>query len=420
LRCEERGDKFTELQKAGCHQGNVYRNPSADTARREVSCAIGGAFSEQFLRLSDSSGDYQKIGLQGGNGYYGWTCVLGSGGQIFRSDFGGGGVARYDHDGKFMPFPVSGPDPLVTTAKNDGRLACHAGSGVKPNRPGVCVDHQGNIYVRTRNPGTSKEVPECYRIDVFAPDGKFLRTAIQEVTFRGMVGPRVDSAGNIYIADAISPAGKPPYPEMFDPHLPDIRVKRWYAYMYGSIIKFPAAGGAVFKNPKAADSTAKKEDVVFVNKPAVLQGALWWRFGFSSQNNVWGNNPDVGDGGCNCTPTEFDVDDFGRVYYPDQGRFRIVVLDTNGNEMFHFGGYGNQDCCGPESYVLDSKEKYYRPRRPDDPKDLVSPFAQPEIGLGWVTGIAVTEEHGYVTDILNRRVLRVKLDYAASETCAVP
>ncbi len=46
---------------------------------------------------------------------------------------------------------------------------------------------------------------------------------------------------------------------------------------------------------------------------------------------------------CHCTSTEFDVDDFGRVFYPDHGRFCTVVLDTNGNEITTVGGYGNQD-----------------------------------------------------------------------------
>jgi len=51
-----------------------------------------------------------------------------------------------------------------------------------------------------------------------------------------------------------------------------------------------------------------------------------------------------------------------------------------------------------------------RPRRPDDPKDLVSPFAQPEIVFAWINGVAVTDRHAYVTDLINKRMLKVKLD----------
>lgn len=78
--------------------------------------------------------------------------------------------------------------------------------------------------------------------------------------------------------------------------------------------------------------------------------------------------------------------------------------------------YGNQDCCGPESTVIDPKEKILRPRRPGDSKGIASPSAKPEIGLAWISGLAVTDRHAYVADEVNRRVLRVKLEDAAAET----
>jgi hypothetical protein len=130
----------------------------------------------------------------------------------------------------------------------------------------------------------------------------------------------------------------------------------------------------------------------------------------------------TGMGGAQChrTYTDFDTDDFGRSFVMDQLRFRISVVDTNGNVVRHIGAYGNQDFCGPDSYVLDPKEKYYRPRKSDDPKDLKSPFAEPEIAFSWIVSAAVTDRNLYVADSVNRRVLRVKLDYAAVETAAVP
>jgi hypothetical protein len=68
---------------------------------------------------------------------------------------------------------------------------------------------------------------------------------------------------------------------------------------------------------------------------------------------------------------------------------------------------------------MDPAGKFLRPRRADDPKDLVSPFAKPEIAFAWVNGVAVTDRHAYVTDGINKRILRVKLDYAATETCEI-
>jgi hypothetical protein len=146
---------------------------------------------------------------------------------------------------------------------------------------------------------------------------------------------------------------------------------------------------------------------------AFLQGALWHRQGFSAIS-VQG-----GAGGCHCNGTDFDMDDFGRIFAPDSLRFRVGVLDANGNEILSFGAYGNQDFCGPESYVVDPVTQFLRPRKSDDPKELVSPFAKPEIAFSWITGVAVTERHAYVSDNMNKRTLRVKLDYAAAETCEI-
>jgi hypothetical protein len=96
------------------------------------------------------------------------------------------------------------------------------------------------------------------------------------------------------------------------------------------------------------------------------------------------------------------------------------VLDANGNELLSFGGYGNQDFRGPESYVLDPATNLLRPRKPGDPAGLKSPFASPEIALGWVVGLAVTDRYAYVDDVLNKRMLRVRLDYHAIETVPIP
>ena len=96
----------------------------------------------------------------------------------------------------------------------------------------------------------------------------------------------------------------------------------------------------------------------------------------------------------------FDVDWFGRVWYPDLGRFRVGVLDTNGNVITTFGGYGNADSCGPES------------------KDKA--LATPDLALCWLVGVGATDRCAYLADGLNRRLLRARLVYAAEETCAVP
>ena len=146
------------------------------------------------------------------------------------------------------------------------------------------------------------------------------------------------------------------------------------------------------------------------NNESYVQGAEWLVPGVSYVEDLgdWG-----GGGRCHCVGCDFDVDDFGRTFAPDNGRFRVTVLDTSGNVIMHFGAYGNQDYWGPDSYVMDPSTQLLRPRKSDDPKDLKSPFAEPEIAFNRVVGLAVTEQHVYVADYKNRRVLRCKLSYTS-------
>ncbi len=71
------------------------------------------------------------------------------------------------------------------------------------------------------------------------------------------------------------------------------------------------------------------------------------------------------------------------------GRFRVGVLDTNGNPICQFGLYGNGDTAD-------------------------------QIAFSWLIGVAATDRHAYMGDSLNRRLLRAKLTYAAEEACPVP
>ena len=43
---------------------------------------------------------------------------------------------------------------------------------------------------------------------------------------------------------------------------------------------------------------------------------------------------------------------------------------------------------------------------------------KPDIPLAWPTYVAVSDRWAYVADTVNRRVVRVKLNYAAEETCS--
>jgi hypothetical protein len=325
-------------------------------------------------------------------------------------------VYRCDRDGKRLPFAATAADPKL-----------------KGNVPGPSttaawerdfwVDRRGNVWAKASGDGALTS------LEVYGPDGTRQRTALWGIT-DGSYGPRVDARGNIYVMECIEPEGQP-FPDEFKPHLAGKYGVHWYDWIYGSIVKFPPAGGNIRIKPRNKDEKPKADPVALPDSAArqkigvnlrgdghEVQGALWLRGGFSHVGGValcsGGTNH------CHCTGSDFDVDDFGRVFAPDTGRFRVGVLDTNGNEILSFGAYGNQDFCGPESCVLDPASKLLRPRKPEDPQDLVSPFAEPELAFGWIVGLAVTDRYAYVDDVINKRILRVRLDYAATETVPAP
>jgi hypothetical protein len=98
-----------------------------------------------------------------------------------------------------------------------------------------------------------------------------------------------------------------------------------------------------------------------------------------------------------CEGAGFDVDPFGRVFFPNLGQFRIEVVDTNNTPIATFGKYGNEDSGGPNTKIK-----------------------TPDIPLAWPTYVAVSDRWAYVADTVNRRIVRVKLNYAAEATCALP
>jgi outer membrane protein assembly factor BamB len=416
MRCEERGGTFSVPAPAGGYESPRFWNLTSSPLHDEVSCQLGGLYSSKFLVLDEANGKVQSVSVPHREGE---TFQLGPNRLIYSKSrwIDGRGIARYDRAGKAVPF----------TVKDEARpINQTGGSGFGYWERGFCVDRRGNIYVKAGvrvATERQKSAPHTLDMDRYDPDGRFLRTVVWGLE-RGGWGPRVDGAGNIYVAEAIRPAGKA-CPDGLAALLPDPAVVREYGILCGSLIQFGPKGGAALFAPAgkpqkfaiedlALDPALSKERITCSGRgDGDLIGARWWR-------NDYAPVADASAAKCTCVATEFDVDDFGRSFYPDQGRWRMMVRDAAGNQVLAFGGYGNQDHCGPDSYVPDPAGKFLRPRQDGDPKDLKSPFAEPEIAFAWAVGLAVSDRHLYVADGLNRRMLRVKLDYAATETVVVP
>ncbi len=416
--CRDLGTKFSDLEPAGFYRSPKHWRPSADPTKRLVGCFTGGTWSGVFHVMEESTGKVKGFK----NVRVGGTSLrLGPDGSIYAQTHAMG-IMRYDKDGKPKPF-ASTMD--LEEKQHRGRLPDRAGStGTTAWDRDFYVDRKNEIYVKIR--GTSYH--GLMHVSVYGQDGKKKRDVIGCVS-DGSYGPRVDPAGNMYMMECVKPLGKL-FPDELRPHAAEKHITWWYNWIYGSIVKFGPEGGAVWfptkrKNDaprigvmKLPDSM-KKQEVYGTFRSmgkTFLQGAKWMHPGVAHCGDMG-----VMGGGdhCHCTGCDFDIDEFGRSFAPDNGRQRVTVIDSAGNTILHFGAYGNQDCCGPDSYVQDPDGKFLRPRKPSDPKDLVSPFAKPEVAFNFIIGLAVTDRYAYVADCANRRVLRAKLEYAAEETCAV-
>lgn len=247
-----------------------------------------------------------------------------------------------------------------------------------------------------------------HHLDVYDKALKKTKRAVWNVR-RGSV-PRVDAQGNVYITVPIRPLDRD-LPAFFDGKLEKIpdyfnsigMQHYWYLYMHGSIVKFPARGGAFawiksdrekndFEGLPAEVKDGPRQKFQYFqmghypHKTCEVLGAEWVRFGYSPYSETYPAGTPV----CMCEGTGFDVDPYGRVFYPNLCQFRVEVIDTNNNEIGRFGRYGNQDA-----------------------KD------GPEPPLGWPAYVAVSDTHAYVSDTVGLRVVKVKLGYEADEAAEI-
>ena len=327
---------------------------------------------------------------------------------------------KWDHSGKPLkwdtPFALpAGVKPYVAVEKVGNAIFMPVCMVFMTHTLGIRSD--GHLLAFERKP----TAPARHRKALFEydPSGRRVGGPILWEASDAVIGPRFDQQGNIYVAEQVRPTDQLVPPEFAAAVGPVTAKSRWGqqdpkaipAY-YGSILKFTPKGGMIayqrghyawdnttqaydgqprldpsLKTVDAACFAAGSSEFTFMG--VKVTGAEWMHLGISQ----------IFLGGCNCENTRFDVDPFGRVWYPDLARYRVGVLDTNGNPITTFGSYGNADNCGPES-----KDKR---------------LAEPEIAFAWLIGVGVTDRYAYMGDSLNRRLLRAKLIYAAEETCDV-
>ncbi len=259
-------------------------------------------------------------------------------------------------------------------------------------------------------------------LNVMGYDREERRTAIWQVT-RGSI-PRIDAKGNIYLATMVRNPQQP-LPPFFDDKLPPLPDRLgfsshyWYSYMYGGIVKFPPEGGSVWHTegeipgsvvgamPEELKNAPKTETAYHyywnTSEKGSLQNAEWYRSGFAPYSETY----PVGTPSCMCEGAGFDVDAWGRVFYPNLGQYRVEFIDNNNNWIGTFGHYGNEDSIG-NGQAVETAWQHEGTKR-----------VHPDIPLAWPTYVAVSDTHAYVNDTLSRRVVAVRLDAELSETVAM-
>lgn len=91
----------------------------------------------------------------------------------------------------------------------------------------------------------------------------------------------------------------------------------------------------------------------------------------------------------------FDVDGYGRIYYPSAPLTKVSVIDNIGQPLLSFGTYSNRDSTGGLT------------------DDLVPVKGIP---LGQPASVAADDDHIVVSDILNVRLLRLTKTFASTKT----
>ena len=81
------------------------------------------------------------------------------------------------------------------------------------------------------------------------------------------------------------------------------------------------------------------------------------------------------------------------------------MVDAANNFIGTFGKYGNQDSMG-----LNPDAETVLPE---------SAVKKPDIPMAWPLTVVASDTHAYVGDTVNRRVVKVKLNYTLAEECTV-
>jgi NHL repeat len=376
LRFAEVDGKLGNPEEKGRGRGfSSCRDIQVDRKREEL-YINQGFYRTPFLRINGFDGKIQK--KFGSRLSVGKCITYGRDGYVYSTTgYGKSYICRFDRDGKpanFKGRDSNKSDAMELPAKNSQHLLSR----------GIVARRDGTVFLLQE---TGKGTHYQYSVSEWGPDGKMRRKDVIARLTQGALSLRMDPAGNFYIGSPAKPLGQAVPPEFAgivnttEKH--PRKITHTYPIMYGSIFKFGPKGGAGM-SPKVEGG---RRGLLAYDAPVNIKDDLWQYFGVgpipASKNAGLYKHYITA---CSCEAMRFDVDGWGRVFAPDAGRFRVVVLDTAGNKLCSFGSYGNQDSLGGKG------------AKPG-----------PDIPLTFPLAVGVSDRAAYVSDILSRRLVRVKL-----------
>ncbi len=232
-------------------------------------------------------------------------------------------------------------------------------------------------------------------------------------------GVRVGRSGHVYVGVHLKRAGQllPDWFEIYPrghllsrPEAPagwgqapgqiPPEVASWYVEQYGAVVRFKPEGGelayeeggAYFAPKVGGERDGWSPNWRDAEGSIGAEGVDWMWHGLAPIPSRRGTSRQLGGPRCSCQTARFGLDDHERLLVPDVFRFDVAILDAAGNLITRFGEYGNQD---------------------DPAGDTVVPLA-------WPHAVTTTREAVYVADMVNHRVVRVRLDAADEALAELP
>ena len=302
---------------------------------------------------------------------------------------------RLDRSWKPAPFPATRTHGIKAPKRNSRRLDAEGyGDSLGPDTP--CLGLDGKLYRLASHPETGYA-----RLSVWGRDGRLERSGVfpfARIRHGSVI--RVDRQGCLYVALNGLPEGA---------KVPPALEHGYYRHFSGTLVKLRVNGrwtkqGAP-PDPGAGklprDPARRAAGVVLDTWTTTWSGNPRWGYVYAGQRGrptmkpakafvpdvewavagiSWISPP----GNCTCNGPWFDLDRFGRLFVPDPALSRVRLLDAQGNQIAELA------------------------RKAGD------------LFIAWPIRVTAAGDVFAFWDAVNRRVLAVKLEYAATETCPLP